>query len=911
VKTLTKAKSSGDSKLAALIIRTLNVHRLIKTPTKLNKLLTLLLLFCLAAPTLAQVPGTPTQQQEVQLSQLLAGRNIDETELRQRLAAVGIYVDNLSQEEALRLQPQIEAVIDEMEREQVIQEEVAKSSEEIKEAVKDGASVEEAISEVTTEAATEGLSVSKIYGHQVFRNKSLKVYRATEGTTPPESYPLKAGDEIAVTIFGASQTDFILRVDESGFVQLPNTTRIPLAGIPLGEARRVLANRLKRSYTFSNGQLNVRIQAASTINVNIFGEVENNGSFAMSSLNTGFNALVAAGGPTERGTVRNIQLIQGDKKINLDVYEYLQSPTSGSALFLNNNATLYVPLAETIVTLEGGVQRPLQYELKAGETITDLIAFAGGLKARAEVKNIRVTRYVDGQLELFNVDLDQQGGFVLEDEDLVEIPIVENPVENFVTIEGAVLLPGRYAFSEGIDLASLLALGRIRPGARKDVAFLFRSNDDGTSRLIRVDPGENAGAENVKLQRGDVLRILTESSFTDQSNFSVTGAVRDSAVTLPFPQDGALTLEEAVLLAGGLQPNAASEIMLIRTSTSNQEELSYKRLDLRTDGETSLQPLDQVLVYDQERFTDRRDVKISGAVRRSGTFAYGPSLTINELLYLAGGLRIDADKRRVEVFRLQFIDGAETKTLMQTLDLNAVGDFVLQPFDEVVVRSTAEFEKIQNVYVVGEVRYPGNYALLRNNERLNEIIQRAGGLTEGAFAKGATLYRPGKGQGTGYVVLSLDRVLADPTDPSNLVLLRNDTLYVPKKQELVTIYTQNTLADQFGRDSLNVDNARQVAFQGEKSAGWYISNYAGGFDDDSARKRWTTVEYANGQVKETTNFLGIRNYPKVKPGASIWVPSAPAKKRKERREERFDWLGLTSIIVGAATTITTFILLRR
>jgi protein involved in polysaccharide export with SLBB domain len=881
----------------------------------LNKLLILFLLLCLAAPTLAQVPGMPTQQQELQLSQLLADRNIDEAELRQRLAERGIFVDNLSQEEALRLRPQIEAVIAEMEQEKETKKEVAKSAEEIEDAVKDGASVEEAISEVTTEAAAEDLPISEIYGHQVFRNKSLKVYRATDGTTPPESYPLKAGDEIAVTIFGASQTDFILRIDESGFVQLPNTARILLAGIPLGDARTVLANRLKRFYTFSNGQLNVRIQASSTISVSIFGEVENNGSFSMSSLNTGFNALVAAGGPTERGTVRNIQLTYGDKKTNLDVYEYLQSPTLGSALFLNNNATLYVPLAETIVTLTGGVQRPLQYELKAGETITDLIAFAGGLKARAEVKNIRVTRYVDGRLELFNVDLDQQADFALEDEDLVEVPVVENPVENFVTIEGAVLLPGRYAFSEGIDLASLLALGRIRIGARKDVAFLFRSNDDGTKKLIRVDlaallpeaVGEAAGAENVKLQRGDVLRILAESSFTDQSTFQVSGAIRDTAVTLPFPQDGALSLEEAVLLAGGVEPNAAPVVMLIRTPLNNRDERSYERLDLRTDGATSLQPLDEVIVYTQERFTDQRNVKISGAVRQSGAFSYGPSLTIDKLLYLAGGLSIDADKRRVEVFRLQFIDGAETKTLMQTLDLNAIGDFILQPFDEVVVRSTAEFEEIQNIYVDGEIRYPGNYALLRKNERLDEIIQRAGGLTEGAFAKGATLYR----RGTGYVVLSLDRVLADPTDPSNMVLLGNDTLYVPKRQELVTIYTQNTLADRFGRDSLNVGNARQVAFRGEKSAGWYISNYAGGFDDDSARKRWTTVEYANGQVKETSNFFGIRNYPTVKPGAIIWVPSAPAKKRKERREERFNWLGLASIIVGAATTITTFILLRR
>jgi len=877
----------------------------------LNKLILLLLCLCFIAPALAQVPGTPTRQQNIELRQFLGDRDISEAELRDRLAASGIYVDNLTPEEALRLQPQIEAIIAEMEREKETKKEVAKSADEIEAAVDDGASVEEAISEVTAEIAAEALPESQIYGHQLFRNKSLKVYRTADGTTPPESYPLKTGDEIAVTIFGASQSDFILRVDESGFVQLPNTARIPLAGIPLGEARKVLANRLKRSYTFQNGQLNIRIRAASTINVNIFGEVENNGSFAMSSLNTGFNALVAAGGPTERGTVRNIQLTHGDKTTELDVYEYLRNPTSGSALFLNNNATIFVPMAKTIVTLEGGVQRPLQYELKAGETITDLLAFAGGTKARAETKNIRVTRYVDGQLELLNVDLAKQAEFRLQNEDIVEVPIINNPVENFVTIEGAVLLPGRYAFTEGINLADLLTLGRVRPGARSDVAFLFRSNDDGTQRLIRVDLGADAGAEKVELQRGDVLRILAESTFTDQSTFSVRGAVRDSAVTLPFPQDGALSLEEAILLAGGLEPNAANELMLIRTPLNNREAPSYKRLDFLKDGATVLQPLDQIFIYSQELFTDLQEVRISGAVRRPGVFTYGPSLSLNDLLYLSGGLRIDADKRRVEVFRLQIIDGEETKTLVESLSLDQAETFTLQPFDEVVVRSTAEFETIQNIYIEGEVRYPGGYALLRNNEKLSEVIQRAGGLTAGAFAKGATLYRPGKGNGTGYVILDLDRVIANPADPTNIVLLNKDTLYIPKMQELVTIYTENTLANQFGTDSLTFGGTIQVAYQGDKSAGWYINNYAGGFDDDTARKRWTTVEYANGQVKETTNFLGLRTYPKLRPGASIRVASAPVKQRKQRREERFDWLGLASIIISGATTITTFILLRQ
>jgi protein involved in polysaccharide export with SLBB domain len=882
-------------------------------------LLLLTLLFCTATlPLAAQVPVP----QEAQLRAYLGNRDIDETELRQRLAACGIQVDNLTPEQALRLRPQVEAVIAEMEAEKAqatksAEQAAAKATEKKQEAQEGALPVAQAITIDTTETANEVLPESDIYGHQVFRNKSLKVYRTTDNATPPDSYPLKPGDEIAVTIFGASQSDFILRLDDQGFVQLDNGLRMPLGGIPIGEARTLLANRLRQFYTFRNGQLSIRIQAARTISVNIFGEVENNGSFSMSSLNTGFNALVAAGGPTDRGTVRNIQLIQGDKKVILDVYDYLRSPTEGTALFLNNNATIFVPLAKTIVTLEGGVQRPLRYELKAGETLADLLTFAGGLKPRAEAGDIRITRYVRGQLELLNVNFTETPNFVLLDEDIVNVPIIENPIENFVTIEGAVLLPGRYPFGQGVTLGELLAQGRLRPGARTDVAFLFRSNDDGTNRLIRLDVGaavvtersRNAGAEKVELQRGDRLQVLASSAFTDAATFTVSGAIRDSSVTLPFPQDGALTVAEAVLLAGGTEANAEPEVMLIRTPLTNREERKYERLDLRTDGDFVLQALDRIIVYARERFSDLATVSISGAVRNGGTYTYDPSLTIRDLLYLAGGTRIDAAPDRVEVFRLQITAGVETKTLLTTIDLNAGVPFELQAYDEVVVRSAAEFEAIQNVVIQGEVRYPGRYALLKNNERLSDLIERAGGVTSAAAAAAATLYRGEKG--IGYVVLDLDKVLEDPADPANMVILGGDTLYVPKRNELVTIYTTGTLADRFGRDSTTIDGTLQVAYQGDRRADWYVDNYAGGFAEN-ARQRWTTVEYASGRVKETEHFLLTERFPRLAPGASIRVGLKPVKPQREERKEPIDWGGIAqATLAGVTSFVTIFLLLDR
>jgi protein involved in polysaccharide export with SLBB domain len=850
-----------------------------------------------------------------QIEAFLEERKITREELTLRLQEEGIDVVNLSEAELLALRPRIETIIKDLEAEKALQNQ--SKLEEIK--VEQSPSTnkmppkeEPAPKEEEEDTLEEEASEERIFGHQLFRDKSLDLYSATEDSTPPDSYPLKVGDELSVTIFGISQADLLLRVNEQGFVKLPNQVQIALEGVSLGEARRLLADRLKNYYSFRDGQLSIRVQIARSVSINILGEVETSGRYTISALNTGFNALVAAGGPTERGSVRNIRLIRGEETTVLDVYDYLRNPIQRSDLFLADNSTILVPLAETVVTLTGGVLRPMQYELIKGEGIADLLRFAGNALPEAETSIISVTRYDNGVLEVINVDAQETPDFQLLNGDVINVPIVENPVEDFVTIEGAVILPGRYAFEEGISVEDLLEKGRLRPSSRTDVAFLFRSNDDGTSRLQRLNLGEDAGAMSTLLQRGDRLQVLSQRAFTDPATFTVSGAVRADSVTLPFPVDGALTLEEAVLLAGGAKNNAASQVMLIRTPPDNREARAYKKLDLGVDGEFTLMPLDQILVYSNERFNDDDlRVSIAGAVREPGTYIYDASLTLQDLIYLAGGLNVSAARDRIEIFRLGFSNGTQTRTMVNTLDIDSpeAETFELKVYDEVVVRSAAEFERIQNVVVRGEVRYPGQYALLGGNEKITDLINRAGGLTTEAFVAGASLERAE--DNIGKVVLDLEVALNSPGAPSDMVLRGGDTLYIPKQQDLVTIYLNNTIADEYGVDSLQEGRTLQVSYQGPKPANWYIKRYAGGFDDDAARKRWTTVQYANGQIQETSSFMGFHSYPKLRPGASIRIPPKPPKKQKARREERFNWIGLAQVFTGAATTIVTFILLRQ
>ncbi|MEM8584498.1 MAG: SLBB domain-containing protein, partial [Bacteroidota bacterium] len=516
---------------------------------------------------------------------------------------------------------------------------------------------------------------------------------------------------------------------------------------------------------------------------------------------------------------------------------------------------------------------------------------------------------------------------VLADGDLVEILSVEDPTENSVSVDGEVDLPGRYEFREGLRISYLIDQGRLRPNSRRDLAFLLRVNPDGTRRLLQVDPQEimsnPGGPADILLQNNDRLQVFASSTFVDDSFIRVDGSVRQPLDSFPYPNDQSMTLAEAIVLAGGLLPNAATEGFIIRTDPANAQRQSYLEVDLRSavaDPSSSanvvLQPFDQVIVYASERYDEQFEVRISGAVREPGRYVYDTSLGIGELIRLAGGFTLDAHTDRIEVFRLQYDRNSATRTVVSTLsmsrDMNLLSpaDFSLQPFDRVVVRSVSEFEDIQEVVIRGEVRYPGDYAILRDNERVSDIIQRAGGLTEEAFPAGANMFRVA--DSLGQVVLNLDQVIKNPSAASNVTLRAGDTILVPKRQELVTILIEGTRASDLLDTDLIEDGRIVIAFQGNKSAEWYINRYAGGFDGGTARKRWTTVRYPNGQVVETKKFFTLNTFPEVRPGSVIRAGVRPPKPDRDPNRERANWGEIAqSTLAGVTTLVTLYLLIER
>ena len=892
------------------------------------------------AVVLVALSGMPTTlaqtspAQEAQARSALANRGVDEGELRRRLLERGIDVDAMSPAELAANQATIQSVIDELTSESAqggngavatappegngtIQEAGSSDAETAAEAeaatraaAADAIAAEAASEETASEIVSDRDDETQIYGHALFENRTLEVFRADDRIRAPNTYVLDEGDEIAVSIFGVSQADLLLEVGADGFIRPPSQPRIYLRGRTLAEARDIVRQRMSEYYVFQSGQFALSLNVSRTITVSIFGDARVPGTYTLSALNTVLNALVAAGGIRSRGSVRAIQL-QRDGQLfkTIDVYDFLSDVTSAKGLDLRNNDVIFVPQRKELVRATGGFTQPMFYELLERETLGTLVEYAGGFTTRVAEDAIKVRRYVAGRLTVETLDFATSGGYELEDGDIVVAPVISDPIEEFVTVQGPVLLPGEYGFRQNMQVGALVAQAQLRPEARRDLAFIERTNPDGSTRLLRIDLREGSENAGVELRRGDVVRVLAANRFVDQSEVTVTGAVRDGTRAFRFPQDGALTLEEALLLAGGLTQEARPDAIIRRRTSANDGTVEYLRVPLSDAATTVLQPYDAVTIYTEARFTDALTVQVQGAVRQPGAYQFDPNLTVEQLIYLSGGLKFEAEPSNVDVVRLDVERGARAEVVVRQIEIAEDGtvesSFELQPFDRIIVRTVAEYELPETVEIVGEVRTPGIYAKSIQIQRVSDLVRIAGGLTAGAFPTGATLTRKG---GTGDAVLTLDRILRNPGGPQDLTLLDGDVVSIPKPQELVHIALGSTVGRSFKADSLGGAGVLHVAYQGPRSAKWYVQQFAGGFDDEIAKKKETVVVYADGQIRETSSFLGIRNYPVVAPGATVHIGQKTPKAPKPERAPT-SWGELAQAALASVTALITLYLL--
>ncbi|MCK4288552.1 MAG: SLBB domain-containing protein, partial [Bacteroidales bacterium] len=504
--------------------------------TKHSLFIVLLTVFILLFGTQMIYAQTPSSAIMSQINAELQKRGLNEAEVRIRLLQEGIDVENIPVEQLPQYQTRVTAILDEMEAEkkaagspEVISEgpviampEIIESGTGISETSEPPTTKEEAIAEaaqrVIQAVAVEEEGPVAIYGHSLFTDQTLDVFRTTDGAFAPDSYILGAGDEIRITIFGASQTDMQLMINNEGYIQPTGMPKIFLQGLSLQQARNLLYKRLSVSYTFRSDQFALTIATARTIMVNIFGETKITGGFTLSALNSAFNALSAAGGPTDIGSVRNIQLIRGQSRKKLDLYAFMSDPVIQYQFDLQQNDIIYVPVVQNLVTLEGAVKRPMRYEMLPKETLTDLINYAGGLNVDAYPDFVQIQRYVNGEIILQEYNLSEvlsgKINVALQNGDIVRIKSIEKPIEQYVEITGSVYYPGMYDLNANPTLDSLLYNAQLTTQARTDLLFVERIRPDETVEVLTIPWTElqNSGQE-FMLKARDRIQVLELASY--------------------------------------------------------------------------------------------------------------------------------------------------------------------------------------------------------------------------------------------------------------------------------------------------------------------------------------------------------------------------------------------------------------
>ena len=904
----------------------------------------LLILLCQSIVTAQQLDNIPIDQATIDRE--LERRGLTEAEVRVKFEEKGIDLDNVTADQLPQLEVTLDQIMKEIEEEKKAIDNVAKEAEgekiigeeaktiardageKIQEAVEDGATVEEAIAEELVDQVQEEIPPTQIYGQQIFRDKTLKVFSQSDDVAPSPSYILGPGDKVNISIWGISQEDATYEINQSGFIKPTGMSRITLKGISYEKAKTLLQSRFSQFYRFRPEEFAVTISYARTINVNIYGEVFNPGSFTIPATNTAFNALVAAGGPTDIGSVRNIKLIRNAGGTQqLDVYEFMNNPAISEDFQLSNNDIIHVSIADKIVEIKGAIRRPLKYELLATEQLKNLLDYAGGLKENAYKTTIQVKRFENDEEKIIDVKLGElmrgSGDFTLLNGDIVTIPVIPKSYENFASIEGAVELPGQFEITSGMRVSDLLKKAVLARDARTDLAYLVRVREDGTASYERVNIDEilanSAAASNYILTDRDRLNILSQKSFVDQDLITTSGQVRNPR-ELKYDPAQSIRVADAIVLSGGLKPEATDFAYIRRQVVSSERETEYVRVNLvnalsdaNSGDNLELKANDRLIIYSKLDFLEKSTVFVSGAVRTPGEFTYDASLTLTDLLTLAGGLKMEAATNRIDVFRVQIFENEATKTVVATLEVDGNdfkvegSNFQLQPFDQVAVRSVADFELQQLVTLRGEVKFPGVYALLDDNEKLASVIKRAGGLTKEAFAEGAVLTR--SIEETGYVVFQLEEAMNNNSSNSNLIMKRGDILEIPKQKDLVGIDLSNTLASELYDTTIVREKMINVPYAKGKSAKYYIDEYTAGIGEKGARK-YVTVRHPSGEIQRTRSFLFFKKYPKVEKGSVVKVGRKKVKSEKERRErEDTDWSKVVANSIAQVTAVLTLVLL--
>ena len=755
-----------------------------------------------------------------------------------------------------------------------------------------------------------------------------------------DSYVVGPNDELRLTVWGDADFQYELTVDREGRVDIPDVGQFTVAGKRLSELRNDMRQWLSRSYSQlttdpPSAFMDLTVTRLRPVQVFVLGEVPQPGGYTMSSFSNAFNALYSVGGPLERGSLRNVQIIRSGEVISeVDFYEYLMQGYVEDPVRLQSNDIVFVPPRENTVSIEGAVQRPAIFELQEDESFADLLRFAGGLEAEAYTERFTINRILpfderadDPSVarELINLNLNEaraDGTTVgMRDGDYVRIRSIRDIDDRAITtrvdqveVSGAVFQPGDYQLDDDIRTVKDLieAADGLTGDAYTQRAELRRVDDDLEPAIRSLDLDavlDDEPTENIVLRPGDELVISSREEVQENRQVTISGQV-ENPDTYRLRRN--MTVRDLLFEGGGLFDEEFRKDVFMERADLFRESSDGSRTEvipfhlgdaIDGDGEANrtLQPGDEIRIYSAsvERLEDRF-VEVSGSVNDAGRLTYRDNLTLKDALLQAGGFAEGALLREVEITRMrpdseddrraqtltiplggvQYTDPVSFAIEDTTAVLERAAGFDLQHRDHIFVRTDPAFRPQESITVEGEVRFPGEYTLIRENERLSDVLNRAGGILSTGYAKGGRIMRDDE-----QIISDIDEA-AKGRRSRDIILQPGDEIIIPTQPNTVAVRG-------------NVANEGLIRHEPGRRVEYYLDR-AGGARENTESILLTQASGATFRVR--TGWF--RRTPRVDDGATIRVIEEP-----EREQEPFDLGGTLTEITGILSSALTIIVL--
>ena len=566
-----------------------------------------------------------------------------------------------------------------------------------------------------------------------FFDQEISTFAPVDDVSVPDNYILGVGDSMVIQMMGTANERYNLEIARDGTIFIESLGVISVAGLSMKQAVEMIEQRVVNELFGSTVSINLGKLKA--MNIFLAGEIKNPGMYSVSSLTSVTQALYQAGGITELGSIRNIQVLRSGEKINtFDAYDLLIKGDSTNDIRLKSGDVVLIPPYQAIAEVKGESRRPMLYEISPGETVADLIAMSSGFAENASLSDsVLLTKPSAGlPLKALTLDLLNQDDLKtpIGMDDTLIISKANISPRNYIEISGASHRTGLMGWQEGMKLSDVItdvnkdfpqyvdldfSMIARKPNPFSDFTFL---------RFSLRDFFQNNMHQDLELYEYDQILFFS----------STPNEIESTEDALNIDREISFELDDANITSDteDLDNSSIDETDLTRNKELSEESKEFTRAKL-------LLPFIELIKLNTSLQNPMKLVSISGAVPYPGIYPLFEDATPKDLINAAGGLTDLAYADAIEL-RRQTLDYLTYST--ELIELNASNDNLemvstkLKPLDHLTVRKYSSQEQINKITLSGEFIFPGEY-VIGQGESIVSVIERAGGFTKNAFIDGS------------------------------------------------------------------------------------------------------------------------------------------------------------------------------